>query len=463
MISARSALTRAGLVVALLGGAWLVGPARAAGADTALKLIPADAAFCSDMLHNREQLDIVAHSKAWAALLGAAVRAAGVDGGPKGVQQPHRQPRRAQAAHAGSGQPGPRRPARRRLFRRGVLLRRRQLGRPVPALRAGQPRPPPLYQPLLDQLDPNAAGRSADTAQIRAVLSVLAKNPDRIKVPNVVIGFKIPDAQKAEKQIARLEALAKQIVTGFPQLKADAKRVKVGDADFLALTLDSSALPWTQLPLAQYESKPGEFAPAIDRLKKLTLTISFGVEHGYLLVGIGPSTDYLATFGGKGARLAGRPEFKPLSEFADRKLTSIGYASQAYRQAVLAGSAGQLDQTIDLARAALARADLTEAQRKDLLKMLTDLRAGVANVEADAGAEMDFSFLTDRGYEGYGYDYGKHGGVDASKPLTLLNHLGGSPLLAVVGRVKVSPADYEKLARAVEEAFPRWTRSPRTS
>ena len=38
--------------------------------------------------------------------------------------------------------------------------------------------------------------------------------------------------------------------------------------------------------------------------------------------------------------------------------------------------------------------------------------------------------------------------------MTLLDHLGGAPLIAAVGRGKVSVADYERMVKAIEKAFP---------
>src|SRR5689334_16606068 len=63
------------LLLALAGALFLGGlpaaPARAAGYDKAvnsLALIPADAAFYHASLRNREQVQIIARSKAWARL-----------------------------------------------------------------------------------------------------------------------------------------------------------------------------------------------------------------------------------------------------------------------------------------------------------------------------------------------------------------------------------------------------------
>ncbi len=101
----------------------------------------------------------------------------------------------------------------------------------------------------------------------------------------------------------------------------------------------------------------------------------------------------------------------------------------------------------------MAKADLSDEQRKTLLKVLTDFTSGVKAAGSEAGAAMSFSFLTDRGFEGYAYDHGKHPGLDGSKPLTLLDHLGGNPLLAVVGRGKVSVKDYEDAISGLKKAY----------
>ena len=51
---------------------------------------------------------------------------------------------------------------------------------------------------------------------------------------------------------------------------------------------------------------------------------------------------------------------------------------------------------------------------------------------------MGLSFLSDRGIEDYRYAWGDHGRIDGSKPLGLLQHVGGNPILGVVSRAKVT-------------------------
>ncbi len=55
--------------------------------------------------------------------------------------------------------------------------------------------------------------------------------------------------------------------------------------------------------------------------------------------------------------------------------------------------------------------------------------------------------------EGYHYDWAQNLYADGTKPLDLLEHLGGSPLLAIVGRSKYSPQQYESFRKWVTKAF----------
>jgi hypothetical protein len=66
---------------------------------------------------------------------------------------------------------------------------------------------------------------------------------------------------------------------------------------------------------------------------------------------------------------------------------------------------------------------------------------------------MGLSFMTERGIESYQYDWTQHPDLDGSKPLGLLKHLDGNPLLAVAVRQKNSPQQYDFLAKWVKKAY----------
>jgi hypothetical protein len=439
------------LAVSAAALALLAASARAADSEapkTALDLVPADVAFFSSMLRNKEQVDVVAKSRAWAKLWSlpsvqqawTAVRGEyNKEGGNLAglrdfFNQADNKELLAFLADAASDE----------IFTYGddswlgflELAQRlnssRQSG-PATALFSGK-----------------AGGRSAQDLQTRAVLTALAENPELVKVPNLVCGFKLKDTARAEKQIKRLEDVATAMANQSPDFKGRVKRAKVGDSSFLTLTLDGSQVPWDQIPVKDYEDKPGEFAPLFKALKTRTLAVALGVHQGYLVLSIGATTDHLARLGGAGPRLAGRAEFKPLAKFADRKLTSIGYASEALARQNASGAQASAASVVEMAKAALPQSGLPEEQQKQLLKDLDDYARTLKTEKTEAGAAASFAFLTERGYEGYAYNYGKHPEVDGSKALTLLDHLGGDPLLAAVGRGKTSIEGYEAFAKGIQ-------------
>ncbi|MBX9624331.1 MAG: hypothetical protein K2X82_11035 [Gemmataceae bacterium] len=282
-------------------------------------------------------------------------------------------------------------------------------------------------------------GEDKATAQARAALQALAENPDRIKAPELVIGFKVSDPAKVAAQLKRLDPVLADALEETP-LKGRSKRVKVGGDEFLVLNLDGSLVPWDMLPLAQFEEKEGEFAPLLDRLKKLTLTVAVGVREGYLLVAVGPSAEHLAKFGGAGPKLAGRPEFKPLEKVAGKPLTAIGYTSAALRKAT-ATSPEDVAGLADGLKSLLELAELTEETRKAIEKDLGAAGKALAGRVVEPGAGVEVSVRTARGWETFEYDT-TPAGEAAAKPLTVLNHLGGDPLLAVVWRSGTTPEDY---------------------
>jgi hypothetical protein len=292
----------------------------------------------------------------------------------------------------------------------------------------------PVFQKLLGQ----GAGDPA-TARIRIVLKALSEKPERIRIPDLLIGFKVSDPAKVKTQLKRLDPVVAGALADTP-LKGRSKRVKVDGDEFLVLELDGSLVPWDLLPLAMFEEKEGEFAPLLKHLKAMKLTVAVGVRQGYLLIAVGSSTDQLVKFGGPGPKLAGLPEFKPLAEFAGKPLTSVGYTSAALRQ-VTGTTAEDVMGYGDLLKVWLEQADLPDDLRKAIEKDADALLRSVAKDLPKPGATTSFSFRTARGWETYAYDYTPPA-AGAARPLTLLNHLGGDPLMAAVWRSGTTVDDY---------------------
>ena len=76
--------------------------------------------------------------------------------------------------------------------------------------------------------------------------------------------------------------------------------------------------------------------------------------------------------------------------------------------------------------------------RTDLNSLKKDLRT----LLPAPGATLTSSVLTERGYDCYTHSWAENPHMDGSKPLDIMQHLGGTPLVAVIGRTKVLPQDY---------------------
>ncbi len=442
--------------VILLAGELTI-PARAAEnkPDASLALIPADAAFYSALLRNREQFDAAAKSKAWARIqklpafqMGWTLlkaQYANEDGKLSPLREWMGQAENTALVdvlvEALSGEI---------FFYGGANYA--DFSHMVAQINTAR------YLGPAEELvrNPNLKGAELQDvmskAQFRSILRGMARNPDKVRVPDFVIGFKVASAEKASAQIKRLEELLNAVAAQQPLLEGRVKRVKVGSGNFLTLNLDGSMVPWDPKPITDLEEAAGEFEGVVKKLKELKLTLSLGVRDNFLLLSIGSSTDVLTKLGGAGKRLTEQPELKPLVRAADKRITGISYTSKA-----LAASSQMNQKDIDrlslLARQGLEAAGVPEDKRKAIEKDVIALAGTMKSNMPEPGASLSFSYLSERGYEGYAYNYGPAPQLDGSKPLTLLNHVGGDPILAAVGRSKGALDQYLMMSKWIKTAY----------
>jgi len=436
---------------ALLAVAVLVGTS-AQAADTSLGLVPADAGFYSAMLRNKEQVDLLVNSKAFQAVWNLPQVQANL-----------------KKAHDEFNKD------------KGELAQVRQflespLGKDVVATLTDAVSDEVFlygsdalggtiqlamtvynnvqYGPLMAMLDGKGGGLDPSEIQAYYALKGLAAHLDLVKVPDFTIGFKVKDAARAEKLIGMLEQLGTQALKQAPPpLQGRLKRTTVGKSNLLTVNLDGSLVPWERVPIKDLEQKAGEFADLAAKLKQLTLTVSLGVHEGYLVLGVGPSTAQIAKLSGAGPLLKDAPEFKLLAKAGSNKLTDVNYSSKSYLTKLSAGNVEQFDKLLDLAKAGLAVAPLPEERKAAILKDVEALVKGMKGVQPTYGAALSFNFLTARGTEGFAYDWTKYPAADGSKPLTLFNHVGEKPILAVVGRTKGEVESYKAVAQFARTAY----------
>ncbi len=441
--------------VALLAVAVLMGSSVQA-ADNSLQLVPADAGFYSAMLRNKEQVDRLINSKAFQAVWNLPQ----VQTGWKKFQEEYNKEsgdlaRFRQVLQSPRGQEVV------AVLTEAVsdeifLYGSDAIGDTLKlAMTVGNGL---QFGPLKALLQGQAGGLDPEKLQTYFILKALADNLNLIKVPDLVIGFKIKNTERAEKLLAQLETLIQeQALKNAPApIKGRFKRTQVGKSSLLTVNLDGSLVPWDRVPISDLEQKEGEFAGLVQKLRQLTLTVTLGLHEGFLVVGIGPSTEPIAKLSAGGPLLKDRPEFKTLSKAGDNKLTDINYTSKSFLTKITSGNVEQFDQMLTLARDGLKASPLPEERQAAILKDLENLVKDLKAMQPTYGAALAFNFATARGTEGYAHDWTKYPTLPtpaAVKPLTMLSHLGGDPILAVVGRGKVDVEQYRALAKYVRAAY----------
>lgn len=297
-------------------------------------------------------------------------------------------------------------------------------------------------------------GDLSGNGQARAIIEALQEHKELLKTPDFVMAFKLADKNAAETQLKRLEVLTRMALTQSP-IPDRFKREKIGDVEYLTLKLDGSLVPWDTLPWDDVEEEEGEFDDLKKALKEITLVISLGVRGNYLIFSIDESTDHLAKLG-QGPVLADAKEFAPLAKFRDRKLVSLGYVSEAFAQRVQMNSS-DIDHMVEQVGGILDIAGVDDDKLKDRIasdieKLGDDIKTAIPK----PGAMMGFAFMVDSGFEGYSYNWTENKALDASQPLPLANHLGGNPVLAIVSRAKYDPQGYETLVKWLKVGFGYW-------
>ncbi len=438
-----------GTLVLLLVGLPIGVPAvTAARADdlknTSLELIPADAAFYGTMLRNREQIEIIGRSKAFQALLempavrdglGMLKAQEGNENSPAGkFQAALKNPMVAELL----GLLGD-------MFSDDVFV----YGDAgvVDAIELAQEVGNAVrYGPIVIKVTGKGEDLGPKQRRAASALYALSKNLNLIKVPTIVAGFQVDDTQRAETAITRLETLLTPLTLIAPELNGRLKRQQVGESKFLTLTLDGKMIPWSDVPLdelEELETNDGDAEKVVAKVKDLKLVIALGVLDDHLLLAVTDSVQRLAELG-KGDLLVDRPELEPLRKFADERLTGIGYLSEEAARRLAFGPE-DVDKLLKLGDVLLPAAkldeDLDARIRKDAVALAEDVKKCLPR----PGAALEFSFLTGEGMESYSYNWTQPKGLDGSQPLGLLDHVGGSPLMALVARGRCSPQDYDSL------------------
>lgn len=310
---------------------------------------------------------------------------------------------------------------------------------------------------------PGADDNSPEAAKAQAkAFEALADQFGKTPIPAFVVGFKLTNAKPAHSQVARFESLLKEKLKEVPGFEGRLRREKVGQDEFLTLQLDGSQIPWDEIIKSAEANADGgdsddlqskiKVAPALKkldpalqkaaiqafatRMKTRKLSISLGFHENYLLLSIGETNAHLAKLAGGGKRLIDRPELAPVLKAADKPLTGISYVSQDL-SSILEGTAGKQHAISQFIETYGSQMGLEEATQAKILKDVVALENENVKHLPEPSALTTWEYLTPKGSEGFSYRWqGGPKSADGSKRLSILDHVGGDPLLVVAGRTQ---------------------------
>jgi hypothetical protein len=420
-------------LVCLAAAVWFA-PRAAVAQDalkdaTSLKFAPADVSFYSTSLRNRQVYDVLVNSNAFAKLKAMPALQMGLAMLDMQLNDP-------------SGD----------LYQFGLLM----------DLPENQQFIALLIEMISDEIFVYGGQGFAETYKLSAelsavgqtqsqqeILEALNKHLPALRVPDLLIGFKVQNVEAARTQLARLEVLVKLALADQPALAEAFSRKAVGGTEFLTMRLTGAMIPWDEIPTDQIEDAAA-LAAIKENLATKTVTVSLGMYEQYVLLSLGDTDEHLATIG-QGALLIDHEKLAPVRAAADRPLVSIDYASEEFLKAANP-TASSIQSLISGMSQGLAEAglggELEESLEKDIAELSVDLQRFVPV----PGAMLAYTFLADRGFESFSYDWSEKKYLDGARPLDILNHVGGDPILMVASRNKPSLEGYDLLVKWLKKA-----------
>ena len=283
----------------------------------------------------------------------------------------------------------------------------------------------------------------------------LDQNRHLIVIPNSITGFQVKNKKRAAEQLAALDNLLTNAVQGNQTLAPAYSKKTINDTEFLVLDLKGNMVPWQLIGFFVQGIDFQAFNRVVGTLNGLEITLAIGLQGDHVLFLFGESTAYLETLA-KGDLLYDREELAPLRKHAAKPVSAISYVSEAYKQRV--GSQNDafaaLQQVHDSLQPALELMELNDDIKAMIAKDLEEAAAWLKEQEMpEPGATLSFEYETDRGYEGFAYDWTENTVLDGSQPLPLINHVGGNPVAFAVGRTKYDPEGFDHLVVVLEKVY----------
>ncbi len=289
-------------------------------------------------------------------------------------------------------------------------------------------------------------GGNPERAQLKALMGFLKNLPDEANIPPTIIGFRVSQPQALAPMLDQLSQTAMGLSQQQPMFQGRVHRKKIGNGDYVYIDLDGSMIPWGDIQ-DEFPGSDEDFNSLKSRLEKKTVSVAIGVYDNFVLLYFGANTDHLAKLGGSQS-MASRPEFAKVKEVDDKPVTQLNFVNGDYLKKI-ADPKKQSQQLAGFVKTALESAPIDDDLRAELKRDLQKLLAKFEESLPKPGSSLYYCYLDGSGYTSASYNWGSMN-LDASKPLDVLNHVGGNPLGFFAMRPEYDSSDYDTFAQIVE-------------
>jgi hypothetical protein len=300
-----------------------------------------------------------------------------------------------------------------------------------------------------------AAGDDLDASE---VFDKLIDGVESFVIPTTVIGARCEDEDLAITKVDQLEAaiqLGASMAPDASKLVRLLKRVEDSRGSRLTIELSGKLIPWELVPITD-----GFDEEARDNLKDVlnrkSIAITIGTLDKYFLVGFSERSKDILNLG-KSASLLEHPDMAPVQEGLKKPIFSINYVSDSF---ALANFDSQLKNFFSKNFSNLLLQVEGQTELSDELQdLLGGIRADLHWMDDAIGqyvptqkGSASYKYFTPEGWEQMTYNRTKDVLQDGSKPLSLLQHVGGDPLMMLVSRLQNKP-EYFQLMRQIVQRF----------
>lgn len=275
------------------------------------------------------------------------------------------------------------------------------------------------------------------------IAEFLREHGDEMHVPAFAVGARLDDPTRAREVLDLIEKELRPLAEQSPvTLGHRLERKKGGeDSDLLTITLSGDMLLWEEIEM-KLEDNPEIYAELHELLFDKQVVVAIGVVRNFFVLSVGESTDHLLNEP-SGKLLVEHEALERLARHAGEKLTTVAYASDELMRALSSNERG-LNDVANSIKTMLTLAPLDELRREAIESDLDELVEELTEYLPEASTIAYASFMTDRGYESFTYNWADvPPTIDGSKPLTLIDHVGDDSIAWYVARGKQSVGGYD--------------------